>query len=65
MRNRIVQVKSTFFDHLNRFTEHFILKTGTSHIQLFGSDQELVYLGRSGGKAHGDHTSGITGSLKQ
>ena len=64
MRNRIVQVKSTFLDHLNRFSEHFILETGTSHIQLFGSDQELVYFGWSGGKAHSDNTTGITSSLK-
>ena len=47
------------------FPKHFILEAGTSHIQLFGSDQELVYFGRSGGKSHSNNTSGITGSLKQ
>ena len=65
MRDRVVQIESSSFDHLDRLSKHLILKAGTSYIQLFGGDQELIDFRRSGGEAHCDDAAGISGSLKK
>ena len=59
------QVQLSFPKHVDRFSEHLVLKPGAPHIQLFGGDEELVYLRARSGKAHGDDTPGISGRLKE
>ena len=67
MGDFVVQVHLAFLYQLDHFLELAVLQPGTTHIQLLGSDGELLDGGFPGGKAHGDHpacTAIVVGSIK-
>ena len=64
MGDRTVQVQLAGLDQVDGLAELPVLQAGTSHIQFFGGDQELVHDGVCHGEAHGDDTARVSCNLQ-